>query len=193
MATSSSSTHRRTQAERRAETYQQVLDSACKLFGHQGYAGTSLEDIASDSDLTTRPIYHYFGNKKALFAAVNETMEQRILESLMDSDSELDIKGNWESFMALCDDPHFRQIVLIDSPNVLGKQRWVDSAVTLKAQTLFKTSKRGDSKHYRQQLFGRMLMAAFAEAALFIAEADDIKIAKREARQLIASMFTETV
>ena len=60
---------RRTQAQRRAETYQQVLDSACRLFGERGYANTSLDDVAAECGLTTRPVYHYFGNKKALFAA----------------------------------------------------------------------------------------------------------------------------
>ena len=91
--------------------------------------------------------------------------------------------------MVLCDDPSFRQIVLTDSPNVLGKERWQNSAVTRKALAHFKTTKRGEAKNYRQQIFSRMLMGAFSEAALFIAEAEDIKIAKREARQLIANMF----
>ena len=61
---------RRTQEQRRNESRQAVLDSACRLFGDKGYADTSLEEIAADCGLTIRPIYHYFGNKKALFAAV---------------------------------------------------------------------------------------------------------------------------
>ncbi|MEP1470165.1 MAG: helix-turn-helix domain-containing protein [Halieaceae bacterium] len=55
-----------------------LLDSATRLFGEQGYHNTSLEDIAADCQLTLRPIYHYFGNKKSLFAAVNKRMEQRM-------------------------------------------------------------------------------------------------------------------
>ena len=69
-----STPRRRTQAERREESRQAVLDSACRLFGARGYAATSLEDIAADCGLTIRPIYHYFGNKLALFTAVNEVM-----------------------------------------------------------------------------------------------------------------------
>ena len=34
--------HRRTQAERRAESRQAVLDSACRLFAANGYADTAL-------------------------------------------------------------------------------------------------------------------------------------------------------
>ena len=57
---------RRTQAERRAQSRQAVLDSACRLFGEKGYADTSLEEISADCGLTIRPVYHYFGNKKSL-------------------------------------------------------------------------------------------------------------------------------
>ena len=69
------SEQRLTQSERRAKSSAAVLASACHLFGSKGYTSTSLDDIARDCGLTTRPIYHYFGNKKALFAAVNAQRE----------------------------------------------------------------------------------------------------------------------
>jgi AcrR family transcriptional regulator len=75
-------TGRRTQAQRRAAPKQAVLESACRLFGEKGYADTSLEEIAEDCGLTIRPIYHYFGNNKALFAAVNDVMAARIVASI---------------------------------------------------------------------------------------------------------------
>ena len=77
-----SGTRRKTQAQRREESSKAVLESATRLFGEHGYADTSLEQIAEDCGLTIRPIYHYFGNKKALFAAVNDAMEARILEAM---------------------------------------------------------------------------------------------------------------
>ena len=60
-------TQRRTQAQRREETQGKVLACARQLFGEKGYQGTALEDIASEAGTTIRPIYHYFGNKEALF------------------------------------------------------------------------------------------------------------------------------
>ncbi|WP_101757784.1 TetR/AcrR family transcriptional regulator [Oceanicoccus sp. KOV_DT_Chl] len=179
---------RRSQAERRTETFQQVLDSACRLFGDQGYHSTSLEDIANDCGLTTRPIYHYFGNKKALFAAVNECMEQRILEEVYRHEHSKDVMANWRAFLKLCEDERFRRIVLLDSPNVLGRDRWQDSAVTRKAQQLF--SRDNAPNHYRQQLLSRMMMAAFAEAALVIANADDTKLASQQAEFLVQELFS---
>ncbi len=179
---------RRTQAERRTETRLQVLDSACKLFGGKGYDKLSLDEIAADCGLTTRPIYHYFGNKKALFAAVNDCMEQRIIERMAPGSDAL---GNWSDFLDLCEDPAFRQIVLIDSPNILGRERWASSEVSARARDNIAHATMSTTKQqFRLKLVNRVLMAAYAEAALIIAETDDIKMARQQAEQLMGAMLS---
>ncbi len=188
-----SGTKRRTQAERRAESSQAVLDSACRLFGEKGYAATSLEEIASDCGLTIRPIYHYFGNKKTLFAAVNAVMEERIVQSMnvgADGEPGAGIIENWRAFLELCDNPEFRRIVLVDGPNILGRERWSSSSVSQKARSaLDKRSKSGAVEQCRAAMFNRVVMGAFTEAALMIAEADDVQMAQREAERLMVRLF----
>lgn len=180
----------RTQAERRAETHQQVLESACRLFAERGYNQTSLDDIASDCGVTTRPIYHYFGNKKALFNAVNEVMEQRIIDAMDSLPPGPSLMTSWQAFVNLCDDPGFRRIVLLDSPNVLGRERWASSEVSKKALSSLQHATQHDlAARYRTELMSKMIMGAFAEAALVIAGAEDIELAKQQASQLIESMF----
>lgn len=186
---------KRTQADRRSSSKQAVLSSALKLFGNCGYAETSIEDIAQDCGLTITPIYHYFGNKKALFAAVVSELEQRIVESMggegIDSQMENFI-SHWRAFLDLCEDPKFRRIVLIDSPNILGRERWADSVVTRHARALIVEGQhQAPEARYRQPLFARIIMAAFTEAALMIAEADDSRAARTEAEALIADLFSE--
>ena len=184
------SSKRRTQAERRAESQQAVLDSACRLFGEQGYANTSLEEIAADCGLTIRPIYHYFGNKKALFAAVNEQMERRILDLMQPGNH--NALANWHGFLELCEDPAFRQVVLIDSPNILGRDRWATSPVTQKAQQdISATAKPSGKQEFRATLLNRVIMGAYAEAALAVAEAEDITMARNEAELLMSKLFTK--
>ena len=181
---------RRTQAERRAQSRQAVLDSALRIFGEKGYDETSLEEIAADCGLTIRPIYHYFGNKKALFAAVNDVMEQRIVDAMRVGDDGVSFAENWRAYLDLCDDPGFRRIVLIDGPNVLGRERWADSPVSNKARESFVgVSSRGEAAVFRGELLQRVLMAAFAEAALAVAEADDVEQAKTEAEALMTHLF----
>ncbi len=188
---------RKTQAERRAETRQQVLDSACRLFGKNGYNNTSLEEIASDCGLTTRPVYHYFGNKLALFQAVNDVMASRILAIQREprsGDKAARFMAIWQAFLDLCDDPGFRQVVLIDSPTILGRERWKKSPVTARAESLLMNQQEeGGMGHYRQKLLSRMAIAAMAEAALMIAEADDIQMAKQEAREVVSSILARII
>ncbi|MBW2497355.1 MAG: TetR/AcrR family transcriptional regulator [Deltaproteobacteria bacterium] len=182
---------RRTQAERRAETRGAVLESACRLFGSKGYAETSLEEIAAACGMTIRPIYHYFGNKRELFAAVNEVMEERIIASMQTQPAAV-AAGDprlvaWRAFLDLCQDPEFRRIVLIDSPNVLGRERWAASAVTRFAQGLLRGPLGGTGPE-TPELAVRMLIGAFAEAALSIAESDDPEQASREADVLVTRL-----
>ena len=185
---------RRTQVERRAESRQAVLHSACRLFGEKGFACTSLEDIASDCGLTIRPIYHYFGNKRALFAAVNDVMEERIIESMHTGSAGVVAPGvleNWRAYLDLCDDPGFRQIVLIDSPNILGRERWANSKVAHKLRRVLQADTAVTKvEQFREELLHAVVMGAFAEAALTVAGAADIKVAKVEAERLMESLFS---
>ena len=185
---------KRTQADRRQTSRMAVLGSACKLFGEKGYANTSLEDIAADCGLTITPIYHYFGNKKALFAAVIAVMEQRIVASMGEGTAEnqmQDAIAHWRAFLDLCDDPGFRQIVLVDSPAILGRDRWADSMVTRAAKALVvDEAQQNVRRRYRQGLFARIIMAAFTEAALMIAEAEHTRAARKEAENLIMELFS---
>lgn len=185
---------RKTQTQRRAESSSAVLESAVRLFGARGYDNTSLEDIAADCGLTIRPIYHYFGNKKALFAAVNEQMEARILESLDLRDKNrvgAGILANWRAYLELCDDPAFRQIVLVDSPNILGRERWATSPVYEKARdSLMPAGQSPEALEFRSALANRIVMASFTEAALMIAQAEDIASAKQQAEDLMVKLFS---
>ncbi len=177
---------RRTQEERRAETRAAVLASATRLFGRKGYADTSLDEIASDAGVTTRPIYHYFGSKLELFEAVNAGMEERIVASLQESEGD-DLEA-WQRYLTICEDPEFRQIVMLDAPKVLGRERWATSRVTRTVAA--RLGSPGPGIEPLPELGVRMLIAALAEAALGIAEADDPTRASREAGRLVSALVS---
>lgn len=170
---------RKTQAERRSATRASVLDAAIQLFGTKGYADTALEEIASLAGMTIRPIYHYFGSKLELFQAVNEIMEERIVDSLQQVDA--DPMEAWRRYLTLCEDESFRRIVLLDSPHVLGRERWGGSVVTRTFAARFSGSPGGTEP----TLAARMWMGALAEAALAIAESDDPTKTNRDAEGLV--------
>ena len=168
-------TARRTQQERRTETRQRVLEAACLCFGEKGYAQTSLEDIAAACGQTIRPIYHYFGNKKNLFAAVTECLELELVNaleaSLTKARGQLSQKG-WETFLDMSANKQFRQVVLVDAPLILGRERWASSSVVMKVRGILLGMRPGTDP-IKAELATRMLIAALAEAALMTTETEN--------------------
>lgn len=57
---------RRTKEEA-AITREQLLKKALAVFSKKGYAATTLQDIASEADVTRGAIYHHFGGKAELY------------------------------------------------------------------------------------------------------------------------------
>ncbi len=171
---------KKTQVQRAEETQQLILLSACKIFGEKGYENTFLEEIAAETALTISPIYHHFGNKLQLFSAVNDRMEEQLLEWLdnfSEQGEELNLQQGWDGFIALCKQPGFAQIVLIDAPHVLGRDRWKKSKVIEKANNILLTkglsiitTDDNSQAAKDKELIMRMVMAALAEAALMVGQ-----------------------
>nr|WP_255749450.1 TetR family transcriptional regulator [Pontibacter liquoris] len=49
-----------------------MIETAERLFAVQGYAGTSIRDIAREGSVNSAMIYHYFGSKELLMEAILE-------------------------------------------------------------------------------------------------------------------------
>ena len=56
----------------RADREQQILDVAARHFGEQGYAVTSVAEVAAAAGISKPLIYQYFGSKEGLYAACLE-------------------------------------------------------------------------------------------------------------------------
>jgi AcrR family transcriptional regulator len=61
---------RRTKAEQRAETLEQILDAAEYLFSKNGLHGVTLRDVAVRVGVHTTLLHYYFEDKLSLFEAV---------------------------------------------------------------------------------------------------------------------------
>jgi AcrR family transcriptional regulator len=57
---------------RPATTRRRMLDTAMQLFGRYGFAGTSLQMIADELDLTKAAIYYHFRTREQLLIALME-------------------------------------------------------------------------------------------------------------------------
>lgn len=60
---------RRSKAEQRAETLEQILDAADYLFSKNGLHGVTLRDVAQRVGVHTTLLHYYFDDKRSLFEA----------------------------------------------------------------------------------------------------------------------------
>jgi AcrR family transcriptional regulator len=68
-----SSTHREVLAVR---TREQILESARRLFGEQGFASTTIDQIAKAAGVASPTVYATFGGKRAILMQLLDRLEQ---------------------------------------------------------------------------------------------------------------------
>jgi AcrR family transcriptional regulator len=105
-----------------------LLEKATALFAERGYARTSLEDVASASQVTRGAVYHHFASKQALFEAVLDAQEQRATAAI---EAAAIAPDPWEAamraldaFLHHCCDPVYGRLVWLEGPTALGWHRW---------------------------------------------------------------------
>jgi AcrR family transcriptional regulator len=72
---------RKTQAERREETRDQLLAAAARVFAERGFHATSLEAIGEDAGFSRGAVYYNFADKEELFL---ELLDRRCAERAQD-------------------------------------------------------------------------------------------------------------
>ncbi|MEW9552908.1 TetR/AcrR family transcriptional regulator [Nonomuraea sp. NPDC050783] len=116
---------RRTQTERSDATMTRLVSAAHDLFGANGYATTSIDEISAAAGVTKGAVYHHYGSKIELFRAVFVREQRKIAARLeqvasRESDPWDALHRGMRTFLEHCLDPAFRQIVLLDAPALMG-------------------------------------------------------------------------
>ena len=111
-----------------AATRAALLDEATTLFAERGYAGTSLEDVASASRVTRGAVNHHFASKQALFEAVLDLQEERATTEIV---AAAGAANPWDAamlaldaYLTHCCDPVYGRLVWLEGPAALGWHRW---------------------------------------------------------------------
>lgn len=65
-----------------------ILQAAAELFSQRGYAGVGVDELAARSGIAKTAIYHHFGNKDGLLAAVLERTAAAWIDGIKQSSSE---------------------------------------------------------------------------------------------------------
>ncbi|MBA0204564.1 TetR/AcrR family transcriptional regulator [Pectobacterium aroidearum] len=170
---------RRTRAEME-ETRATLLATARKVFSERGYADTSMDDLTAQASLTRGALYHHFGDKKGLLAAVVEQIDAEMDERLqVISDTAED---TWDGFRRRCRaylemalEPEIQRIVLRDARAVLGgaspdSQRHCVESMQRLIDNLIR---QGVVAEADPQALAFLIYGSLAEAAFWIADGED--------------------
>ncbi|MFV5490073.1 TetR/AcrR family transcriptional regulator [Acinetobacter sp. ASP199] len=164
-----------------AETRKKLIQVARRAFGEYGYADTSMDKLTAEAGLTRGALYHHFGDKKGLFAAVVDQIDsemalsaQQYLEQPDDLWDGLMLEGRTYIEHAL--NAEFQRIVLRDGPAVLGDPaHWPSQNKCLQStrECVEQLLAEGRLKPVDALATAVLLNGAAMNAALWVASSDD--------------------
>ncbi|AMM27037.1 TetR/AcrR family transcriptional regulator [Acinetobacter pittii] len=111
--------------QKMAETRKKLIEVARRAFAEYGYTDTSMDKLTAEAGLTRGALYHHFGDKRGLFAAVVDQIDSQMAEYAQQHLEQPD--DLWEglllegqTYIQNALNPEFQRIVLRDGPAVLG-------------------------------------------------------------------------
>jgi len=172
--------------EKMEENRAKLIASARKAFAEKGYANSSMDELTADAGLTRGALYHNFGDKRGLLAAVVDQLDgemaarAREIGAKSAGDGEGDI---WQALLAegaayieMALDPEIQRIVLLDGPAVLGDPSQWPSQNNCLAETrkgVRSLVESGIMKPVDIEAASRLLNGAALNAALWVAASDN--------------------
>lgn len=185
------------QAERRAATTEAILAAARRLFGAQGFAATTMDDIADGAGVAKGAVYHHFKTKEAVFAAVFDLVSRDLVAEIdRAARAEKDVLAamvtGTQHYFAACAKGPTGQIILRDGPAVLGWERW--RAIDAQhfggklPRAIAAAMKAGLIARQPVEPLARLLLGAVTEAAVACAGRADIARAGAEYARAFKSL-----
>lgn len=106
-----------------------LIAAARHLFAERGFHGTTADQLIDAAGLTRGALYRDFADKRDLFRAVFETVEEalgtKIIAALRPGDSlDEQRRAALRVFLSSARDPEVRRILLLEGPVVLGWEEW---------------------------------------------------------------------
>lgn len=163
-------------------TRAKLVAVARRLFAERGFHGTTADQLIDAAGLTRGTLYRDFADKRDLFRAVLEAVEQSlgatVAASLRPEDTASEQRrASLAAFLHACLDPEVRRIVILEGPVVLGWEEWreIDSRYSLGFVQGLLESEMQAGLRPRQPVrpLAHLIVGAMNEAGLAVASARD--------------------
>ncbi|MGV1952750.1 TetR/AcrR family transcriptional regulator [Agrobacterium vitis] len=172
-------------AKSRRETMEEnrikLIAAGRKAFAEKGYAAASMDELTAAAGLTRGALYHNFGDKRGLLAAVVDQIDSEMAARAQQIGSHA--ATDWHCLLAegvayieMAMDPEVQRIVLLDGPAVLGDpSKWPsqNTCLQITRQVLESLIAQKVLKPVDAEAAARLLSGAALDAALWIAASDN--------------------
>ncbi|SUB25224.1 HTH-type transcriptional repressor AcnR [Pantoea agglomerans] len=172
-------------AKRRAETMEEnqakLIAAARTAFAEKGFAAASMDELTASVGLTRGALYHNFGDKKGLLAAVVAQVDGEMAQQAKAAAS--GVSDPWEKLVAegiayirMAMDAEVQRIVLRDGPAFLGDpSQWPSQNSCLEAtrETITRLIDSGIMKPVNVDAAAHLLNSAALNAALWVASSSE--------------------
>jgi AcrR family transcriptional regulator len=176
-------------AQQSEATRRKLLRVGRDLFARRGYNDVPTEEIVRRAGVTRGALYHHFRDKRDLFAAVVEQLEQEVSElvaqaALTKSDAWEQQRAAIDVYLDVCLEPAVQRILLTDAPSVLGLAAWREIearyGLGLVSAGLGAVMEAGFIEQQPIEPLAHLLLGALTEGGLLIARSEDRERARRE-------------
>ncbi|MBY0417238.1 MAG: TetR/AcrR family transcriptional regulator [Pararheinheimera sp.] len=189
-----------TRLTKMAENREKLIAAARRAFAEQGYAAASMDHLTAEAGLTRGALYHNFGDKRGLLAAVVDQIDSEMADyaKFVGAKAEnawLGLLAEGAAYIEKALDPEVQRIVLLDGPSVLGDpSQWPSQNKCLQStrSTIEQLIENGTVKPVDPEAAAMLLNGAALNAALWIASSANPQAAlpkTLEAFNLLASGF----
>jgi len=188
---------RRLRADMIAETRASLIAAGREAFGTIGYAAASMDEMTAAAGLTRGALYHHFGDKKGLFAAVLDQIDAEMTVRLRAvsaraPDRWTGFRDECIAYLAMALEPEIQRIVLRDGPAVLGDPwNWPiqNDCIRMMTGGLGELVAEGVLAPLDPEAIARLIVGATQHAAQWIAQAPNPEAALKAATDAFDAML----
>lgn len=189
-------------AKRRAETMEEnrgkLIAAGRKAFAEKGYSAASMDELTAEVGLTRGALYHNFGDKRGLLAAVVNQIDSEMAQRARkmgetEGDDWQGLLAEATAYIRMALDPEVQRIVLLDGPAVLGDpSKWPsqDNCLQVTRRTVERLMEKGIIKSVDAEAAARLLSGAALNAALWVAAADNAETVLPKALEAFRALAT---
>jgi AcrR family transcriptional regulator len=190
----------RSRQETMEENRAKLISAGRKAFAEKGYAAASMDELTADVGLTRGALYHNFGDKRGLLAAVVTQIDGEMAARAKAIGADAAAGDHWQAMLAegaayieMALDPEVQRIVLLDGPAVLGDpSKWPsqNSCLLATKRSVEQLLDKGVLKPVDPEAAARLLSGAALNAALWVAASDEPKAVLPKAIDAFRAMAT---